>query len=383
MFRKFFDPQEGESKAESKFELGEEISLQDVFNSQADPHPNDVEEKVEEKTEEKPEEKPVVVEEKKEVVEEKVEAPTPQDWKEIIKKQDLKEVHSLLGIDEEALKLSKDLAQDEFVKKLVAYRQTNGNLTPFIEAATRDWDKVSQEQLIIDDLKKQYSALSSEKAEKLAKSDFNQRFTYKEDVSLSDEENQELAELTALRLESEGARIRNLRKTEQTQFLDSVKPVDRNAEIESVIAQRNAEAQKEVDEFKKSVDSDPFFAKLFAEKKLTFGDKENSFNQTVNPDTIKEQTLDTNKFFGLFWDNGKFNSAKWAKVAAYANDIDGIDNAKINHGRSLGTKQIVEGELENSKEKTDQSSKTPPKKSLAKAFADEGQQITLQEMIGG
>lgn len=385
MFRKFFDPAVAEAKAEPRVQFGEEISLNDVFESQSQQFLETKEEVVEDKVEEKAE----VIEEKK-VEEVKVEPviaeekqPVIPDWKEFVKNPEYrKEVHSLLEIDEEALKLSKDLAQDEFVKKLVYYRKEHGNVNPFIEAATRDWDRVSPEHLIMDDLKKQYSHLSPEKAEKLAKSDFNQRFVYKDDLSLSEDENREMAELTSLKLESESAKILNLRKTEQKTFLDSVKPVDFNEQVEQRLKERLSADVKELDEFRSSIETSPVTAKLFAEKKVVFGEGEASFNHTVNPATIKEQTLDTNKFYGQFWENDKFNQDKWNKVVAYANNMAAVENGLINHGRSLGIGKVVE-ELENSEKKTDQTSNKVTKKSLAKTFAEEGKEFTLGELYGG
>lgn len=385
MLRKFFDPAVAEAKAEPRVQFGEEISLNEVFESQSQQFLDKKEEVVEDKTEDK---KEVIeekkIEEKKEetvIVEEK--KPVIPDWKEFVKKPEhRKEVHTLLEIDEDTLKLSKEIAQDEFVKKLVSYRKEHGNVTPFIEAATRDWDKISPENLIMDDLKKQYSHLTPDKAEKLAKSDYNQRFVYKDDPNLSEEENHEMAELTSLKLESESAKIKNLRKTEQATFLDSVKPVDMNAQVEQRVKDKLGADAKEMEEFRSSVETNPFLAKLNSEKKLVFGEKENSFNYTANPDTIKEQTLDTNKFYGIFWENDKFNLEKWAKVVAYANDMATIEEAFVNHGRSLGSGKVVE-ELENTTDKTDQTANKVVKKSLAKTFAEEGKELTLSELYGG
>ncbi len=388
MLRKFFDPALAEAKAEPRVQFGEEISLNEVFESQSqqflDKKEEVVETKIEEKKEPVVEEKKAQVEEKKTetIVEEKKEPVIP-DWKEFVKKPEhRKEVHTLLEIDEDTLKLSKEIAQDEFVKKLVSYRKEHGNVTPFIEAATRDWDKISPENLIMDDLKKQYSHLTPDKAEKLAKSDYNQRFVYKDDPNLTEEENREMAELTSLKLESESAKIKNLRKTEQATFLDSVKPVDMNAIVEQKVNEKLGADLAEVEQFRKNVEASPFLSKLNSEKKLVFGEKENSFNCMVDPNTIKDQTLDTNKFYGVFWEGDKFNFEKWAKVVAYANDMATIEEAFVNHGRSLGTGKVVE-ELESTTEKTDQTANKVVKKSLAKTFAEEGKELTLGELYGG
>ena len=377
MYRKFYDPAVAEAKAENKFTVGEafnaeELSAEtDKFNNREEVIDDDKEEeKVEEKTDEK------VIEKTEEKVEEKVideqKTPISQDWKESVRKAEhRKEVFDLLQIDEEALNLSKDLKSDEFVKKLVTYRKEHGNLTPFIEAATKDWDKQTPEQLIMDDLKKQYSYLSAEKAEKLAKSDFNARFSYKDDLNLTDEENSELAELTGLKLESEGEKLRQSRKAEQQQFLDSVTPVDKTAETQKLADEQSQKAKAEIEKFSAMYDADPASIKLNAEKKLVLG-KDKPFNYAVNPVSIKEQTLDTNKFYGKFWSekDGKevFNADLWNRVIAYSENPAAFEEALINHGMSQGLK-TVDDELENAKEKTDQRV-MPTKKSLAKSVGE-------------
>lgn len=387
MLRKFYDPAAAEAKAENKFTVGEafdatELAVEkDNFNNREEV----IEEKEEEKTEEKVEEKTEVkVEEKIEKQEEKVEQkkeevkqPVTQDWREAAK-ANRKELLELLEIDEETLNLSKDLKGDDFVKKMVTYRKEHGNLTPFTEAATRDYDKISPEQLIMEDIKKQYSHLPTDKAEKLAKSDFNQRFSYKDDPNLTEEENTEMAELTAIKLESEGLKIRAARKAEQATFLDSVKPVDRTAESTQLAEQKTKEIQAELQRFAAMYDADPVSVKLNAEKKIVLG-KERPFNHPVNPVTIKEQTLDTNKFYGKFWaeKDGKevFDADRWNRVIAYSENPEAFEEALINHGMSQGLK-TVDDELENAKEKTD-NKVNPIKKSLAKSVG-EGKEFSFQ-----
>ncbi len=378
MIRKFYNADATEASASTKFELGEPIELTEVFDGQKAASEEVKQEPQEEKQEVQVEQQAPVVEESKQEVVNEV-APVI-NWKdEAIKNK--KELFPLLGIDEDTINLSRELAQDEFLKKAIIYRKENGNLTPFIEAATKDWDKISHDQLVMDDLKKQYSkSLSPEKAEKLAKSEFNKRFSFKEDELLSEEENAELAELNSIKLESEGERIRNERKAEQKQFMDSVKPIDRNAEIAKISKEREESDRKEFEAFKNQIESSPVMAKLFSDKKIVIGANGNSFNYTVNPDAIKEQTLDTNKFYGQFWDGDKFNQEKWNRVAAYSLDPLAYDAALINHGRSLGTKDIVEKELENADDKNRPQPNQVKAKSLAKAFAEGGETISMESL---
>lgn len=394
--RKFYDaattePAAAVATAQPRFELlNEELSLEQAYQGFDDGKKEEViptpvvEEKKEEVVETKTES--VVETKTEEAVITPAAAPTP-DWRELVQKQDPKEVYKFLNIDEEALNRSKELTQDEFVNKLITYRKENGNLTPFIEAATRDWDKVSPEQLILDDLKKQYSALSPDKAEKLAKSEMAQRFSYKDDENLSDQENAELAELVQIRIEAEGEKIRLARKQEQAQFLDSVKPVDRTAEQARLASEAAAAEQKEFELWKNSIESHPVNTKLQAEKKIVLGEKEQAFNYTVNPESIKDKTLNTANFYGQFWAKGAdgsnvFNVDKWNRVAAYAENPQAFEAALINHGMSLGTGEVVEKELVNQSQQSNQQSQAKSK-SLAKTFVEEGQEITLEQLYGG
>jgi hypothetical protein len=369
--KKFYDPAVQETAVAPRFEVGEAIDFNDIINQKPEETPAEI----------APEEvkAPVIEEVKK--VEEKIEPPvieaakpevvTP-DWKEFVKNPEhRKEVHSLLDIDEDTLSLSKEIKEDEFVKKLIAYRKEHGNVTPFIEAATKDWDKYSHLELLRDELKKQYPSLTKEKFEVLAKNQVDKRFI------LGDDADPEEAELASILLETEGEKIRQARKQEQTTFLDSVKPAEKKVEAPAIQSPDNA---AELEQFRQAYEKSPFTQKLITEKKIALGSKTSAFNYAVNPDVIKEQTLDTNKFYGQFWEGDKFDEAKWSKVSAYAQNPDGFEEALINHGRSLGTKQIVEEELENTKEHSDNTTQIKAK-SLAKTFATEGQATTLDQMM--
>ena len=386
MIRKFYDVAAAEAKSNTKFSFPSE-SLSFETNLGNIPEAEVEEEVIEEKEEAKVEAKTEVKEEKvvEEVIEsQKVDQEKPKivDWKELAKNPETKkELLALLELDEEAYALSKEIKEDSFSKKLLTYRKQNGNLTPFIQAATTDWDKINDQQLIIEDLKKQYSKLSPEKAEKLAKADYNNRFIYKEDPSLDEAENAELSDLMSLKLESEAANIREARKKEQAEYLDSVKPVDTKAETERLAREREASHQKEFNAFKEMFEANPDTKKLFAEKKLTVGSNGSSYSYPVNPEVIKEQALDSNKFYGKFWkqEDGKeptFNVSLWNKVVAYSENPEAFEKFLIEKALEKGETKIVE-ELENKTEQ--QSSKAEvKKKSLGKAV-EAGQSFSFND----
>lgn len=389
MIRKFYDANAG-GGASSKYEFGEELSMAEVQAQPDDGAEDDntvgqgdkgkEEVKVDAKPEVKAEVKEEQKEEKKEVKEETKEAVVIPDWKEIVKKQNKKDVLSLLEIDEDALNFSNEIKQDEFVKKLVTYRKENGNVTPFIEAATKDWDKISHLDLLRDDLRRQYPTLTQEKFNILAKNRIDKRFI------LDDNTPEEEAELAAVELETEGEKIRSARKTEQQQFLDSVKPADKTAEAQKLAEQRQQQEQNEKALFQTMIDANPSFIALNASQKISLGSKDHSFNFPANPGSIKDQAVNSGKFFESFWKddgNGKevFDVEKWSRVITYATDPLAFEDALINHGKSMGTKEISENELENKTEKTDQKV-TNTKKSLGKAVVETSQPISFEEVAG-
>lgn len=384
MIRMFYSP-DGEQSApqEQKFELtNEPISFDELINSRQQEDERQKEPVVEPEPNVQPEQ-PVVqpVPEIPQVIEQTKEAPPIEpDWRELVQKQDRKEVYKFLDIDEKSLAISQELADDEFVAKLLTYRRENGNLTPFIEAATKDWNNVSHLELLRDDLKRQYPNLSNDKFEKLAKAEIDKRFILEEGA---DEEEVELANI---RLETEAEKVRQKRKEEQKLFLDSVKPVDRTQAQQQAEQERILAEQKEFEKFKNLVDFNPSNIKLQSEKKIVLGEKENSFNYTVNPESIKEKTFDTNKFYNLFWGNQNgtqtFDADRWNRVVAYAENPQTFEAALINHGISLGQKEIVDKELVNVPPKHNQQQPVSAK-TLAKAFAEEGQPISYDELIRG
>lgn len=382
MIRMFYSP-DGEQSApqEQKFELtNETISFDELINSRQQEDGQQEKPVVEPEPNVQPEQ-PVVqpVTEIPQVIEPTKEAPPIEpDWRELVQKQDRKEVYKFLDIDEKSLAISQELADDEFVAKLLTYRRENGNLTPFIEAATKDWNNVSHLELLRDDLKRQYPNLSNDKFEKLAKAEIDKRFILEEGA---DEEEVELANI---RLETEAEKVRQKRKEEQKLFLDSVKPVDRTQAQQQAEQERILAEQKEFEKFKNLVDFNPSNIKLQSEKKIVLGEKENSFNYTVNPESIKEKTFDTNKFYNLFWGNQNgtqtFDADRWNRVVAYAENPQTFEAALINHGISLGQKEIVDKELVNVPPKHNQQQPVSAK-TLAKAFAEEGQPISYDELI--
>ena len=121
--------------------------------------------------------------------------PTVYNWKEEIKKLDPKEVAKELGLNDFTLEM------DEYLKK-------GGNATDYITKRGYDWNKISDEELIKQDLKNVYPDATSQQIERL----YNKKFSQQEIDTDEDKED------GLLLMKAEARRIRDAKIQEQQTF---------------------------------------------------------------------------------------------------------------------------------------------------------------------
>lgn len=306
-----------------------------------------------------------VVQKKDDVVVEK-QAVEEVDWKEVVKKQDKKEVFSLFDIDEDSLSISSEIKGDDFVKKLLLYRKEHGNLAPFLEAATKDWDKVSKVDLIRHGLKKEHPNLSDEKFEILAKSRIDKKFLLGDFASDSESD---MAEAD-VELEIESEKIRNSEKEAQKRFLDNVKPVDRGEVEKQKSIEAEVEAAKRLSDYHKLIEVAPETISLLKEKKITVGEGKDLMNYTIEkPEELIKVIKNPMSIFDLFVKDGKDDWNLFYSTIAFALDRKRYDSAVLSHGKSLGTQQISEEDLENKQQKIGGTGSSNRKESWSEAFS--------------
>jgi hypothetical protein len=301
------------------------------------------------------------------------EAPKESDWKEVLGKQDRKAVLEYLQIDEKQLEFAKEVEGDSFFKKAWTHRKEKGTLKDFIEIAGKDWDKESHVDLLRDDLKRKYPTLSKEKFEVLAKSRIDKRFLLGEDA---DPEN---AELASIELETEGELIRDARKKEQLEFIDQVKPVDRQAEAQKQQELEDQKRKSSHEAYQKAVDNLPETTKLLRESKIVVGEGESAMNFNIDPKNIIDILKNPHKLIELFESGERNDWDGFIQTIAFATNRKLYNGSLIQHGQSLGTKKIAEKELGNV---IPPSNVTPStvKESLGKAFMERGEEISLSSL---
>lgn len=254
---------------------------------------------------------------------------TASDWKSELKKADPKEI-------------LKELGYDEFLAEFAEFRKNGGDAYKYLEAKAFDWETVSHQDLILDELRLQYPHLTDEKVEKLYQA------KYKQSEYASDEDK----EVGAIQLEADAELVRQKRIAEQKSFQI---PDVMNSQEANEMQERFAEQQKiEAERVQQALQ---FFREHEATKNLMeskrvaidLGDN-GKFNFTVDkPETLMSVALDSEKWQRAIAVNPQEadpsklipDVAKLQKIALVALNPN-YERDLVNYGKSLGLKSIVE-----------------------------------------
>jgi hypothetical protein len=250
------------------------------------------------------------------------------DWKEELKKANPKDI-------------LKELGYDDFLAEFAEYRKNGGDAYKYLEARAFDWDTVSHQDLILDELKSQYPHLTEDKVERLYQA------KYKQSDMASDEDR----EIGLIQLEADAELVRQKRVTEQKQF-----QIPDPARMQEANTQAMYEEQRklEIDQSQKIIQ---FFQEHEATKNLyqskrvaiDLGDN-GKFNFNIDkPENLMSVALDSEKWQRAISVNPQEadvsklipDVAKLQKIALVAMNPN-YERDLVNYGKSLGLKAIVE-----------------------------------------
>lgn len=260
---------------------------------------------------------------------------------EIITKQEViaKEEESDADIVEETFEEKKqDLVEykfkDDFIKKVVDFYENNSNpneLVSFLEVATKDYDNLSDVQIMRLNFDKENSDLSEKTRNKLFEKELE-----KYNLDSFEEDEQEIGESL---LKRDANRLRANLKLQQKELVDSIQ-----SNKEPIVSQEEIQAQ--IEQTRKQI-----------EKGLSGVIKDNIIKVEANGDSLNYQVADTSKIVDYALDSTKFLSTfakdgnvdwdKWTKVVAFSENPTQFISELIKHGKSLGRK-AMEAELKNS-----------------------------------
>jgi hypothetical protein len=215
----------------------------------------------------------------------------------------------------------------------VDYYEKYGNLTPFLEATSVDYDAVSDTDLLRMKFDKENSDLSPKARQRLFEKELE-----KYNLDSYDEDDTEVGQAL---LKRDAAKLRASLKEEQSQFVQSIQPNVQEQQVskEELDAQRN-ESRKIVETGVSNVIKNNFI-KLEA-------NGEGINYQIADKNKVVDYALDSSQFLSTFAKDGQVDWDKWTKVVAFAENPTVFIDELIKHGKSLGRKSM-EAELKNVK----------------------------------
>lgn len=224
--------------------------------------------------------------------------------------------------------------KDDFIKKVVDFYEKNSNpseLVSFLEVATKDYDNLSDIQIMRLNFDKENSDLSEKTRNKLFEKELE-----KYDLDSFEEEDKEYGEIL---LKRDANKLRNALKSQQKELVDSIQSVQEPTISQEEIQAQVEQTRKQIEKGLSGVIKDNFI------KVEANGDSLNY--QVADTSKIVDYALDSTKFLSTFAKDGNVDWDKWTKVVAFAENPTQFISELIKHGKSLGRK-AMESELKNS-----------------------------------
>lgn len=218
--------------------------------------------------------------------------------------------------------------KDDFIRQAVEFYEKTGDLTPYLQAKTVDFSKMSDEEVMRRNLREQYSDLSDKAFDRLFKIEVTDK--YKLDADEWAEEDSELG--------------RELLKSEATKLRGKYQDWQRNFSApEPEASQEQEEALEQFQKFEQEVRSNDLTRSLIEGKKLTIKTADGEFNYEIpQADSLLDMTINNEKFFGQFANpNGQLDYGRWYKTAAYSQNPEMFEKSLINFGKTLGRSEIT------------------------------------------
>lgn len=252
----------------------------------------------------------------------------PQDWRELIKSVDRKEVAKALGLSDFALEL------DEHVNR-------GGRADDYLNAKAVDYAKVSDVDLMKSDFAKKYPHLEPDERDYL----FNKKY------GITEFDDEDAQRDKRIGLKADAYEIRQQKIAEQAKFkIAEPKAATQNNE-EAVRAQQAEElrVQQQFD----FINQHPATQSLINSKRVTIdlGDGVSPFNVSVdNPTAITKLFSDGEEWHrATSTDKGEPNVVLMNQIALVAKTKGDIFKHIFNYGKSVGARKIMVDDGQNAR----------------------------------
>ena len=276
-----------------------------------------------------------------EVVETKVEEPQKEEqpqnqvsWQEVLRNQQPDIVLKELGFDDNAVGFLKEYnSLDPKMKAFLEVWKSGGDVKDYLMEMTTDYGKLSAEEVMRHQLRREYPKASQAQLDALYKREVVRAY------SLDSDDEDELREGQAL-LEAKADKYREqLIKEQESKLLPSPPQKPDNSEAE---AKAEAERLKQFEDYKQSVTGHEFFKNIAANKSFSFGDGDEKFNFPVDPNAIQE-VLFTDKWQENMFDKAGKPNVEHQLLVATVNKY-GVNFLKelAKHFKSIGGQKAIE-----------------------------------------
>lgn len=268
----------------------------------------------------------------------------PPDWRSEFKKADRSEVLKELGFDDKMLGFYNTWLKGE-------------NIGNYLKAVSVEYDKMTPEQLIRQQLAESYPEFSPEDLEELYQAKVVDH--YKLDPETYTEAEVRRGKLL---LQADAKSIREQLITRQKDFVLNAKPPelpDYRKEAEEQDRKRQEDQDKLIEQYTNQLSSHNATKQLINDKKLTIGEGEDSFNYEI-PEPEKALSVLKNPAIwaqNVFNEDGTPQVEKQLFLAAAALDYKKLATEIFKAGKAVGAKQALEP-IENASKQ--QSSNTTP-----------------------
>lgn len=226
---------------------------------------------------------------------------------------------------------------DEFIKGAIEYYKETGNLVPYLEAKTIDYDALSDKEVYAKDLRNKYPSISEKAFERLLDKNLENQFGFNaEDDFEGDDETSLAAEL----LKAEADKLRSEFKDKQNKFAapERVAP--------EITEPTEEELKAQAAETEKQLMSDPFVKDFVKNDSITvkYGGEEFNFEPS-DKDSMLNMTKDLNQFMRMFSTgdaNNPVDFEKWFTVMAFAQDPDKFLKGVRTAAKAVGTQKVMD-----------------------------------------
>lgn len=254
----------------------------------------------------------------------------------------------------------------KFIDGLIDYYEKTGDLTPYLEAKTVDYDKLSHEQLLRRKMREEDPEMSDKLFELRFKKNVLGILNAEPKVPEEDADEAEIAKINEYNEELE------LQKEDIKYQADKYKREAKKRQAEFKAPEVTKEQEYDPKETERLINSDPVVKKLRNERFVTVKHGENEFNFETDPEDLIAPLMDSSKVLTLFSnEKGEFDTAKSLKIINYAKNMEAYENFLFNNGKTAGIDSVQKDVSPDSRtnRKNEEDGGEPDEKALMKEFA--------------